>query len=327
MADILLRAGATKNKGNMVHRGIYLDTDKKALTVKIEGTEYDFDPSIYPGVRYFVNNITGDDDNDGLSWTTPFKTISKAITVSEAVRTALATNNTYVRNQIYVQGIGIAYAAITALPNYCDIIGVGANPKGNGTGIVMIGANGADGIAGTARGLRLCNLQFISGGAFWCADFVNLFRSTIENCAFQATTAATDGGLRFSGASGGVDIINCWWKGSGDVINKVGIQAQGTHFNECLIEGCNIGGTTAGILIDSTVKNGDQTLVRNNHIGDTGKGCVTAIDDNQPADLVGYIQYCDNTIMGTNLITIANNGAARCHGNRSGADFVTVTAS
>jgi len=274
---------------------------------------------------YFVDNVNGASANDGLSRDYAFAQVSEAITAWEAYRATLA--NVYARAAIYVIGTGTAYTALTALPSYADIIGVGAEPRGNGTGIAMIGADGADGIAGTARGLGLYNLQLISGGAFWCADFVNLFRSRIENCAFQATTHAADGGLRFSGASGGLVIKNNLWKGSGDVIAKVGIQAQGTHFNESLVEDNNIGGTTAGVLIDNTVKNGDQTLFRNNHIGDTGKGCVTAIDDNQPADLVGYIQYCQNTVMGTNLITIANNGAARCHGNMSANGFVAVTAS
>ena len=80
-------------------------------------------------------------------------------------------------------------------------------------------------------------------------------------------------------------------------------------------------------MIDNTVKYGDQTLFRRNHIGDTGKGCVTAIDDNQPADWVGWATYAENTVMGTNLITIAQTGAARCDGNLSANGFVAVTAS
>ena len=228
---------------------------------------------------------------------------------------------------IYVRGSGTAYTALTALPSYADIIGIGAEPRGNGTGIVAIGANGADGIAGTARGLGLYNLQLNSGGAFWCADFVSLFRSRIVHCALQANVAASDGGMRFSGPSGGNYIGDCHWKGNNDVIAKVGIQAQGTHFNESLIEDCIIGGTVAGVLIDATVKYGDQTLFRRNHIGDTGKGCEIAIDDNQPADSVGWMTYAQNSLMGTALATIANNGAARLHGNVSANGFVAVTAS
>jgi len=277
---------------------------------------------------YFVDNINGATGNNGLTWTAAKAQISQAITAWEAFRAAEA--NIYARGVIYVRGTGTAYTKLTALPNYCDIIGVGSNPNGNGTGIVMIGDNGADGIAGTARGLGLYNLQFISGGAFWCADFVQLLRSTIENCAFQTLTAASDGGIRFTGASGGVTIRNCHWLGSGNVIAKVGIEVAGPNFNDVLVEGCEIHGTTAGVLIDNTCSTGqngtaaDNTVFRNNSIGDFGRGCATAIDDNE---IAGMIRYDGNYVMGTALICCVNNGAARVHGNLSANGFVSVTAS
>jgi hypothetical protein len=275
--------------------------------------------------KYFVDNINGSASNDGLTWATAFAQISTAITAWEAWRAAQA--NVYARGAIYVRGTGTAYTALTALPSYCDIIGLGACAFGNGTGIVIIGANGADGIAGTGRGLGLYNLQFRAGGAFWCCDFVNLFRSIIQDCAFHSNVAAADGGIRFTGASGGLWIKNCKTKGDTDYVPKVGLQASGTHLNESLIEDCLLGGTTAGVLIDNTVKNGDQTVFRNNHIGDSGKGCTTALDDNQPADTVGWIEYDNNVIQGTANATIANNGAARLHGCYNQNGFLAVTAS
>jgi hypothetical protein len=275
--------------------------------------------------RYFVDNVNGDDANAGLTWATAFEQIDAAITAWETFR-ALQTN-VYAQGAIYVRGTGTAYDALAALPSYCDIIGVGAEPAGDGTGIVVIGANGADGIAGTARGLGLYNLQFVTGGAFWAADFVNLFRSKIVHCAFKNVTAAADGGLRFSGASGGLVIEDCIWMAANDVCFKVGIQAQGTHLNACRIRKNYITGTTAGVLIDATVTHGDWTVFEDNVIGDLGHGCVKAIDDNQPSDAVSWLNYVKNSVMGTNLITIANNGAARCHGNVSANDFVAVTAS
>ena len=287
-------------------------------------------PGDYPGLVLYVNNITGAAGNDGKSWARPLAQVSQAITKVEAFLAGLTATNAYVRSIIYVQGTGTAYTALAALPNYCDIIGVGAPANGNGTGIAIIGANGADGIAGTARGLHLENLQFVSGGAFWCADFAALFRSTILNCCFQSKDSATDGGIRIVGASGGVNIIGCHWTGSGNVIHKVGIQIQGGNFDSSRIEDCIIIGTTAGVLIDNTVSTGqngtaaDNTIFRNNVIGDLGRGCVTAIDDNSPA---GMINYIGNSVMGTNLITCANNGAARVHGNFSANAYVAVTAS
>lgn len=316
----------------MARWGFKKDVQKQRLELYAGGispVDYFDEP---PGKTYYVNNITGSSGNDGLSWGTAFAEISQAITAQIAASLALTgvaatAAGFYGRDRIFVMGTGTAYTALTALPSMCDIIGIGAEPRGNGTGIVIVGANGADGIAGTARGLGLYNMQFRAGGSFWCADFVSLFRSVIDHCVFHTNTAAADGGLRFTSASGGLWIKNCHWTGDNDYINKVGIQASGTHLNESLIENCVIGGTTAGILIDNTVINGDQTVFRNNHIGDTGKGCTIAIDDNQPANAVGWVNYANNSVMGTDLITVANNGAARVHGNVSANAYVAVTAS
>jgi len=278
--------------------------------------------------KYFVDNVNGSASNDGLTWATAFAQISTAITAWEAWRALQA--NIYGKGTIYVRGTGTAYTALAALPSYCDIIGVGAESNGNGTGIVMIGADGADGIAGTARGLGLYNLQIISGGAFWCADFVSLFRSHIENCCFQAKDHATNGGIRFSASSGGNKILNNHWTGSGNVIHVVGMQVQGGNFDSNRIEDNIIIGTTAGVLIDNTCSTGqlgtaaDNCVFRHNVIGDLGRGCVTAIDDNE---IAGMINWIENSVMGTNLICCVNNGAARVHGNVSANGFVAVTAS
>lgn len=278
--------------------------------------------------KYYVDNVNGAAGNDGLSWDHAFAQVSQAITAWEAYRITKA--NVYEQGHIYVRGTGTAYTALTALPSYCTIEGVGANPNGNGTGIAIIGADGADGIAGTARGLTLKNLQIVSGGAFWCCDFVSLFRSTIQDCALQTKDHASDGGMRFTGPSGGVTIRRVHWQGSGNVIAKVGMQISGANFNDCVIEECEIHGTTAGVLVDDTCSTGsngtaaDNTVFRRNSIGDFGRGCVTAIDDNE---LAGMIRYDGNYVMGTNLICCANNGAARVHGNMSANGFVAVTAS
>jgi hypothetical protein len=270
--------------------------------------------------EYYVDNTapaTGNGEQGA-----PFLEISEAVTAWEAFRATKL--NIYGKGCIHVMGTGVAYTKLTALPNYCDIFGHGAEPWGNGTGIPIIGDNGADGIAGTARGLGLFNLQIRSGGAFWCADFVQLLRSRIEYCAFQALNAAADGGIRFTGASGGLTIRHCRWAGSGLVHPKVGIQVSGANFDNSLIERNFIIGTVAGMLVDAGVANADLTEVKENHIGDGGRGCVTAIDDNATA---GMIMYTKNTVMGDALICCVNNGAARVHGNVSANAFVAVTAS
>ena len=266
--------------------------------------------------EYFVDNVNGAAGAAGDSWNHALAQIAPAIVLWEAFRAA--QGNAYGRGVIWVRGTGTAYTALAALPSYCDIIGVGSNPNGNGTGIVMIGANGADGIAGTARGLGLYNLQIISGGAFWCADFVSLFRSIIENCGFQTLTAASDGGVRFSAASGGVTIRNCHWLGSGNVIAKVGLEVDGSNFNDCLIENCEIHGTTAGVLIADTCSTGqngtaaDNTVFKNNVIGDLGRGCAKGVDDNEVS---GMITYVGNYITATDAMELTDRGTVRAIGN------------
>jgi hypothetical protein len=257
--------------------------------------------------RYFVDNVNGDDDNDGLTWSTAFAQVDAAVTAWEAYRATL--DNVYSRGAIYVRGTATAYDALAALPSYCDIIGVGANPNGNGTGIAIIGANGADGIAGTARGLGLYNLQIVSGGAFWCCDFVSLFRSTIKNCAFQTKDAATDGAIRFTASSGGVTIENCHWMGSGNVIAKIGMEIDGPNFNDCLIKDCEIHGTSKGVYVANTCSTGqngtaaDNTVFKNNIIGDLGRGCAVGVDDDEVA---GMIVYAGNYVIATDCFQIAN---------------------
>jgi hypothetical protein len=266
--------------------------------------------------KYFVDNVSGAATNEGVSWDKPFAQPSQAVTAWEAFR-ALQPN-IYGRGLILVRGTGTAYTALTALPNYCDIVGVGANPNGNGTGIAIIGANGADGISGTARGLGLKNLQIRYGGAGWGGDFVQLLRSTIEDCCFLCDTAAGEGGIRFTGASGGVTIRRCHWAGSGNVIAKVGIEIDGPNFNDCLIEDNQIHGTTAGILVADTCSTGqngtaaDNTIVKNNVIGDLGRGCAKGVDDNE---ILGMIVYAGNFIMATDAMEITEGGTRRCVGN------------
>jgi hypothetical protein len=290
-----------------------------ALSDLVDGGSVHGYPGAYPGQTYYVNKVTGLSTYDGLTWDRPFAQLSTAITAAEAYRQLAASANQYVRNIIYVQGVSTAYSAVSALPNYCDIIGVGAQSNGNGTGIAMIsGAGAADAMAGTARGLRLFNLQLIATGAYWCLDLVNLFRSEIAFCCFQSLTTATDGAIRFSDSAGGNYIHDNWMTGSGNVIHKVGMQIQGGNFDSNRIEDNEIIGTTAGVLVDNTCSTGingtaaDNTVFKNNVIGDLGRGCAKGVDDNE---VVGMITYVGNYITATDAIELTHRGDVRAIGN------------
>ena len=145
-----------------------------------------------PGRDYYVNNITGSDSMNGRSWARAFAGIAAAVSASEAYRARQASLNQYIRNRIFIQGTGSPYASLTALPSYCDMIGLGADPRGNGAGIARIGADsdgeGAeDGVnADAARGLNMYNLQFQAGSGKVAFDIDKIYRARFENCAFMA---------------------------------------------------------------------------------------------------------------------------------------------
>ena len=155
-------------------------------------------PGDYYGRIYYVNMFTGDSSYDGLSWDTPFEQVNDAITASETYRAAVSgADNDYQRNIIYIQAITGGYDPLTALPSYCDMIGIGSNVRGGSGGTVSIWSETGDAAVGSAKGLYMTNLQFSSSVAgSYAMDAVTILRSTIENCAFMIH----DGG---SGALGG----------------------------------------------------------------------------------------------------------------------------
>jgi len=76
------------------------------------------------GEVYFVDNNDGSDDNPGTSWETPFKTLAKAITVSNLnIGSGKATWAK--RNTIYYSA-DPETASLTVFPAKCDIVGVGS---------------------------------------------------------------------------------------------------------------------------------------------------------------------------------------------------------
>lgn len=169
-------------------------------------------PGDYAGKIYFVNNITGDDEFDGLSWATPFDQVSTAITASEAHRRTFS--DWAPRSIIYIQGTGTVYDNLTVLPNHCDMIGIGADPRGDGFGIVVIEGVGVDAAAGSCVGLYMTNIQFaVSGGTSYSAfDVIAMIQSTIENCTFMGSTASTavnNAAFRSTGNFAGSTIRNC----------------------------------------------------------------------------------------------------------------------
>ena len=268
-------------------------------------------PASYPNKTYYVNNITGSSVNDGLNWDEAMDELSTAITAWEAYRATFAANNQNIRGVIYVQGTATAYTAITALPSYCDIIGVGADPSGNGAGIARIGADSgvSDGVdaAATARGVNFENLQFQAGNGGYAFRGTNLFRSSFYNCVFA--TNGSPGGAPAAGVdldiAGGVNWYNCLWQNQSSVANQftVGMTITGTHFHGCIVKDSYIGGDT-GVLIGSTVVNGWGSWFLNCYIGQLSETCNIGVDDNATA---GHIIYAGCFMQATDAFDLAHN--------------------
>lgn len=291
-------------------------------------------PGDYPSKKYYVNNISGSATNNGLTWASAFAQISDAITAWEAYRATRTATDAYVRGIIYVQGTGTSYTALTALPSYCDIIGIGATPYGDGAGIPVITGKSAttptDAAAGTARGLRLIGLQFETSGDKYCLDFVNLFRSEIAFCAFKASdptlvTVVTTGGIRFTGSSGGNYIHDCMWMGGNDSWFTYGIKLDSgvVIFNANRIEKNVIEAETAGVYIAAETVTGDYTTVKDNVFTGGNHTMAVAVDDNSTRGRIIYTgNYCGSTDGGQ----LVNNGAIRWVANYATNGFSTVTA-
>jgi len=278
-----------------------------------QGAAWGYPGAGYPGKQYFVNNITGSSTNDGSDWEHAMDEPSTAITASEAFRQVQGTDtNDYVRNQIFIQGTGTAYTKLTALPSYCDMIGVGAEVRGNGSGIARIGADAdttpASAVdAAATRGLYMEGLQFQAGSGYSAFDCADIFRSKIVNCAFVSNSTATNpaSGFTFARASGLV-IDGCHWggaSGSGDPL--IGVHVSGTHFHNSVIRNCYIIGDV-GIQIDVACTSTYYSIVENNWIGPGYSAQTLSIDDNSAQ---GWTVFRNNQI-GT-AGTLATGGSTR----------------
>lgn len=283
----------------------------------------------YKGKDYYVNNVQGDSGNDGKSWNNAMDEVSTAVTAWETYRATLTTNDQNIRGRIFIQGTATAYTAITSLPLYCDVIGIGAEPRGNGAGIVRIGADtgtGEDGVDATAtcRGTNFYNIQFQAGKDGYAFRGTNFFRCRWENCVFA--TNGSPAGAPAAGFSAAICSGNVWkdchWINASSAGNDadVGFQITSTHFHNCVVENCFIGGVDAGVEIAAACVNGYGSIFKNNYIGWGSETCAIGVDDNATA---GHIIYAGNYLFATDAFDLAHNGAGRIVGNIMADGFVT----
>ncbi len=279
------------------------------------------------GRKYFVNNITGSSTGLGVSWDTAMDELSTAITASEVYRQdrGSVSTNDYIRNTIVMQATGTAYSDVSALPNYCDIVGLGATTRGNGAGIVRIdGAGVADAMAGTARGLGLYNLQCMQSvaGSVYGLDLATCFRSTIESCGFVNNGSA---GIRV--VQGGSIVMKDVHCGHDTVAQLYGLYVAGsTNFNACLVTDSDFFGDTAGVYLGNTTMK--ETVFRDCHAGGGLHGWRDTMANGQGQAVAHYINCYG---FGTTSSNINDGGfkidneytvkAFRCISNSNGTVF------
>ena len=234
------------------------------------------------GRTYYVNNVTGDDANTGLSWKQA-KAQPQAAIDAAAIFLALNTpspnddgeEGSWIRNTIVIQGTNADYEKITAAPNACDMIGLGTF-KGIGSwGSVARIGSATTAMTGDSRGMGLFNLRFESwgGSAYNIISIVNSLGMQMEDCAIMSNEA--NGTTALKAAIGGTNVV---WAGhcirnsriggaSGSLGCSIGIDlgANPTTWNNCLIENNIIEGITYGIK-GNPLANAQGTLITNNNI-------------------------------------------------------------
>jgi len=281
----------------------------------------------YKGETYFVNNVQGNSGNAGNSWNNAMDEFSTAVTAWEAYRATLTTNDQNVRGTIYIQGTATPYAAITALPSYCDVIGIGADPGGNGAGIVRIGADtgSGGGLTGTssARGLYLANIQFQAGVSNYPFQLADIFRSVLENVVFASN--GSPGGAPAVGfevdRAGGLKMLDCNWLNQSSIGNDfdIGFSVTGTHFHRCKINDCHITGADAALQIAATTINGYHSEFKDCYMGWGSETCAIGINE---LATVGHIIYRRCDLFATDPILLTHNAANRAIGCMSADGFV-----
>lgn len=270
------------------------------------------------GKTYYVNNITGSATASGLSWNSAVSTVSRAVTLSEASRLVHpgTTTNDYIRNTIVIQGTGTTYPAISALPSYCDVVGLGATPFGDGAGIVVVGhVSSSDGIAGSTRGSNWYNMQFVAGGAYYAVDLAIAYRTSFELCAFGGNAGSAACAIAFNVVSASGLILRDCKTIAHAAFPVIGyaMSTAGGNWNECLMERCYANASTTGYTNAGYLQNGSVVRDCIFYGGTTGLSDTSTQTANNALSF-----YWQNFGTGaTTGITVTNGAERRCMNNYS----------
>lgn len=251
---------------------------------------------------WFVDGVSGSDDNDGLSWDKAVKTIAKAITKNNATINWSYTPKRY--NAIFIKP-GVYAENITSLPYYCHVIGGGI--RGTDTAVEIHPTTGAC-MAGTGLGLHLKNIWFEVNEAVPCLDFGICNNSLIEDCTFANGAAVAATGIDTENCTH-LEVRNCSFESGQTTILAYGFYFRGganKYAHNVRIHDNVIFASTAGIYIQDTCT-ASQFAAYRNMIGPGD--CAKGVDDNN-----GGSYLFGNLITGVDAIEHANS-TTQCIGN------------
>lgn len=193
------------------------------------------------GTAYFVDNNFGLDSNDGSSWERPFKTLAKAVTISN-LDIARGSDRWARRNAIYYAA-DTETADLVAFPNKCDVIGVGSYD-----------ANTKPGITG--------NHVPVNSGNYG-TRFINIWFKAPADAAPIVTLASTTSGCQF---------INCTF--SATATTTIGIQATASPFLKVI--GCRFEGAFVTSYMTFGTGEAGGTEILNNTMFDSAASGIVA---------------------------------------------------
>ena len=176
------------------------------------------------GEVYFVEGNAGDDGYDGSSWDKAFKTLAKAIAISNA-NIAAGSSGWAARNTIFCKGDSLT-EDLTTGPSKCDVIGVGSCkhiPHCRLVGEHVITTS-------STMGCRWINMEFYND------DASAIFTYTgggfeFHNCVFRANSDSVSAIV--TSAPHDVKICNCEFleDSEGDAFDTVAIAITGGAYN------------------------------------------------------------------------------------------------
>ena len=247
------------------------------------------------GTVYYVENNAGNDAWDGLSIDYPFKTLAKAISVSNSDMARRA--RWAKRNTIYYFA-DAETVSLAAIPQKTDIVGCGSNSAYKKATII-----GAHAPLTEAFGCRFINVRFqpvATGNILW-TTIANNNGIEFHNCDFIGSeSGATAASAISTTATAALEINKCRFYGafSGDVIAIGSGDMSGLRITNCTIHGAAndgiviaSGATTSGVegapIIDNniisvavvTINDGDSSsIITNNRlISLAAKGTLSTV--------------------------------------------------